>query len=211
MKSSKSRRKSKKAQRYSELARCRWSGRDRDSRSTTDDNSTESHILTGENCETADNYVLTGDDNCETADSHVITGENCETAYNHAVTSFDNCQTAESHIVTGENCETADKHIAEVSDNCESLIDLCLFGDQATSLIEPVVQLSAEMEVGEEIDDTENRSGDSNAVIDDSNSSDSEGESSEYLPTPVKKLCLSEDVSPIELGNSLFLCQKTQL
>lgn len=86
-----------------------------------------------------------------------------------------------------------------------------MFGDQATSLIEPVVRLSAEMKVGEEIDDTENRSGDSNAVIDDSNSSDSEGESSEYLPTPVKKLCLSEDASPIELGNSLFLCQTTQL
>ena len=42
----------------------------------------------------------------------------------------------------------------------------------------------------------------------------SEAESSEYFPTPIKKLHTSQDVSyteGIELGNRIFLCQTTQL
>ena len=204
------RRKSKMFQRFSELACRRWSqvdGSDRVERSTSDVDDSHAHVVTGgDNCETANDHVVTGGDNCETDNDHVVTGS--------------------------DNCETADDRVATGGDNCESLIDLCLFGDQSTSLIgyqstsliEPVVKPCAEMNVGE---DTESKSGDSNkvntvisasstssdsnTVISGSTSNDSEGESSEYLPTPVKKVCLSKNVSPNELGNSVFLCQTTQL
>ena len=181
------RRKSKRSQRFSELARRRWSkvdGSDRAEHSTSDVD--DSHV-----------HVVTGGDNCETASDHVVTG--------------------------GDNCETANDRVATGGDNCESLIDLCLFGDQS-SLIEPVVEPCAEMNVGEDTDSNSgdsnkvntvisasSTSSDSNTVISGSTSNDSEGESSEYLPTPVKKVCLSKNVSPIELGNSVFLCQTTQL
>lgn len=46
----------------------------------------------------------------------------------------------------------------------------------------------------------------------DANTSGSETESTEYLPTPMKKISYAnQDVSAIELGNSVFLCQTGQL
>ena len=50
-------------------------------------------------------------------------------------------------------------------------------------------------------------------TIDNTTSSASEAESSEYFPIPIKKLHASQDViyESIELGNRVFLCQTTQL
>ena len=82
-----------------------------------------------------------------------------------------------------------------------AIIDMCLF--------EPIIT-SSEMEIVERSDGSESAT--CSSTSDDSSVTDSETEScSEYFPTPIKKAHASQDVRPIELGNSIFLCQTTQL
>ena len=86
-----------------------------------------------------------------------------------------------------------------VSETAATTIDSCLFGSSQSE------NSNAVGLIDEDSEGYDNDAGLCGTHDSDTDSSGSETESTEYLPTPVKKIsCANQDVSPIELGNSIF-------
>jgi len=171
----------KKSERFHELAHCRWS-----------------KTAAPNTINTASNAVSPGSDrdkSCSNDDDN----EMIHTETIHRNDSNSEASTfSDSHVV--REGVTTDGTV----DNCG---DLCLFGNQL-----PFVEFGSEMVVDKEKDDIDLcRSGHTSSSIVSSTSSSEVESSSEYLPTPIKKVYVSQDLNAIELGNSVFLCQITQL
>ena len=176
-----SKRKRNKKSRFRDMARRRWSKRD----ASNNTDSVEDSVVNS-------NDTVTNEDEIE---DETVT----ETLTETAASNLDDTSFFIEDLGVLEG-------MLGVSETAATTIDSCLFGS-SQSENSNAVEL-----IDEDSERYDNDVGLCGTRDSDTDSSGSETESTEYLPTPVKKIsCANQDVSPIELGNSIFLCQTTQL
>ena len=177
---------SKRSQRFSELARFRWSKVKEPQDEPRDDPRDEPH------------------DHVATVTSVSVDSSTRNKAVQSSASVISGCLSdSDEHIVSDEQIiEETDVDETESTVTTESIIDetQIRFSNQPESsqLECSEICVSSTDEIIED---------DSNGYCSSSNSSTSTDSSSEYCPTPMKRA----RVNPVDLGNKVFVCQTTQL
>ena len=190
---------SRRSLRFSEMARHRWSNAvfstvDGNIRAN-EDRDEDTEVGTINSIDGSRKDETTGGDNdsgmiCEINYEEPINDNTSETVSligntEMVVENYEELMGNSGETVSLTGCTALDNiEFTGIVENAADVVDLCLFGDKT----------SFEMEL---------------SSTNDVSTSESEivESSSEYLPTPLKK----PRVSSIKLGNSVFLCQTTQL